>query len=222
MTTVNDIMALADVYAFHMPGGKASDDASAALRAAVESMAQELGAAKSETEAIRTLMNCYNLGGWTDSLTLLKERDTLQSKCDEQALEIERLREEWLNAGAEASVLRSKITAMESQHQLAHKTLQDVLASVNGWSNTDDLMWMQYRLPEVIASLTAAKEVTAPKVEPTDEACRLEEIMNASLLGVGAVTKMQMLSAQQAAPTAPKEPLVVPFETSLPYERNTS
>jgi hypothetical protein len=153
----------------------------------------------------------------------------LQSKCDEQAREIEKLTGE-LNfvtdldrKGCEQrNELKAKIAAMESQHQLAHKTLQDVLASVNGWSNTDDLMWMQYRLPEVIASLTAAKEVTAPKVEATDEARRLEEIMNASLLGVGAVTKMQMLSAQQAAPTAPKEPLVVPFETSLPYERNTS
>ena len=30
-----------------------------------------------ENASIRTLMDCYNLGGWTDSLRLMQERDAL-------------------------------------------------------------------------------------------------------------------------------------------------
>ena len=44
---------------------------------------------KGENEAIRTLMNCYNLGGWTDSISLLQENQRLRQtvwlhcpKCD--------------------------------------------------------------------------------------------------------------------------------------------
>jgi hypothetical protein len=32
---------------------------------------------EAENAQIRTLMNCYNLGGWTDSLALIKERDAI-------------------------------------------------------------------------------------------------------------------------------------------------
>lgn len=37
-------------------------------------------ALQAENAAIRELMNIYNLGGWTDSLALIKERDALQAK----------------------------------------------------------------------------------------------------------------------------------------------
>ena len=32
-----------------------------------------------ERDALRELMNCYNIGGWTDSLALIKERDALRA-----------------------------------------------------------------------------------------------------------------------------------------------
>ena len=38
---------------------------------------------RAENKAIRELMNCYNLGGWTDSLALIKERDALRAERDQ-------------------------------------------------------------------------------------------------------------------------------------------
>lgn len=35
-----------------------------------------------ENRSIRTLMDLYNLGGWTDSLRLIQERDALARKLD--------------------------------------------------------------------------------------------------------------------------------------------
>ena len=52
-----------------------------------EEAADTIDALVAENEAIRTLMNCYNVGGWTDSLTLIKERD-------EARAEVERLKQE--------------------------------------------------------------------------------------------------------------------------------
>ena len=46
-------------------------DNSATLIAALA----EIERLKAENAAIRTLMDCYNVGGWTDSLTLIQERD---------------------------------------------------------------------------------------------------------------------------------------------------
>lgn len=53
----------------------------------------ERDALKAENGQLRELMNCYNVGGWTDSLTLIKERDAFRARVQE--LEI------WL-AAAEA------------------------------------------------------------------------------------------------------------------------
>jgi hypothetical protein len=34
---------------------------------------------QAERDALRELMNCYNLGGWTDSMALMQERDALNA-----------------------------------------------------------------------------------------------------------------------------------------------
>ena len=43
--------------------------------ACIASQEGEATRLRAELAAIRELMNCYNLGGWTDSLALIKERD---------------------------------------------------------------------------------------------------------------------------------------------------
>ena len=43
--------------------------------ATLQNALAEIERLKAENAAIRTLMDCYNVGGWTDSLTLIQERD---------------------------------------------------------------------------------------------------------------------------------------------------
>lgn len=68
----------------------------------------------SENEQLRSRLNCYNLGGWTDSLVLIKERDDLRvsvKKANDQAEEFER---KWYLRGDELDDLRvsnEKLTA---------------------------------------------------------------------------------------------------------------
>lgn len=54
-------------------------------------VAFQSGAASRDAEVaqLRELLNCYNLGGWTDSARLIKERDQLreQIKMLQEALE---------------------------------------------------------------------------------------------------------------------------------------
>lgn len=45
----------------------ATDPVTAALRSENERLAEEARLAKADALAVRTLMNCYNLGGWTDA-----------------------------------------------------------------------------------------------------------------------------------------------------------
>ena len=52
------------------------------LRAGVECapwVIAEVERLEAENAALRELMNTYNLGGWTDSLELIKERDALRA-----------------------------------------------------------------------------------------------------------------------------------------------
>ena len=58
------------VKLFTHPAIKLDDDRIADLENSFE-----IERLKAENAAIRTLMDCYNVGGWTDSLTLIQERD---------------------------------------------------------------------------------------------------------------------------------------------------
>ena len=79
--------------------------------------ADTIDALVADNEAIRTLMDCYNVGGWTDSLALIKERDQLRA-------EVERLRdfvEEYIEAwdegmAADGYLLRKAREALENKH----------------------------------------------------------------------------------------------------------
>ena len=46
----------------------------------------EVWALKAENESLRTLLNCYNLGGWTDSLALLQENEALKKALRDTVL----------------------------------------------------------------------------------------------------------------------------------------
>ena len=59
MKTVDELMALADRYAFHIPGSQHSDEARAALLAALQEQARE-----GEAVAIKDAVGCV-LEGWT-------------------------------------------------------------------------------------------------------------------------------------------------------------
>ena len=59
MKTVDELMALADRYAFHIPGSQHSDEARAALLAALQEQARE-----GEVVAIKDAVGCV-LEGWT-------------------------------------------------------------------------------------------------------------------------------------------------------------
>jgi ABC-type transporter Mla MlaB component len=63
----------------------------------VADQAQEISNLKAENASIRTLMDCYNLGGWTDSLGLITAQ---RSALAEQSLEIQRLKAELSDAEA--------------------------------------------------------------------------------------------------------------------------
>ena len=59
MKTVDELMALADRYAFHIPGSQHSDEARAVLLAALQEQARE-----GEAVAIKDAVGCV-LEGWT-------------------------------------------------------------------------------------------------------------------------------------------------------------
>ena len=79
MTTPQEARELAEHYA----------DTSLA-KSTLRSLASQVEALTAENAQIRELMNMYNLGGWTDSLTLMQERDSYKKDAE---------RYRWLRAG---------------------------------------------------------------------------------------------------------------------------
>ena len=57
-------------------------DALTAQATTIAEQAGEIKALRAENEAIRELMDAYNLGGWTDSLRLIQERDALRADAE--------------------------------------------------------------------------------------------------------------------------------------------
>ena len=48
-------------------------------------MREEVTSLERERDSLCELMNCYNLGGWTDSLALIKERDALKAQPEQDS-----------------------------------------------------------------------------------------------------------------------------------------
>lgn len=84
--------------------GNSSTDAADTIDALLAERERLMG----ENAAIRELMNCYNLGGWTDSLALKSERDALQS-----ALESEREQRKIVERERDAAEEAAKRLAVE-------------------------------------------------------------------------------------------------------------
>lgn len=91
---------------------------------------------KGENSALRELMNCYNLGGWTDSLALIKERDEMAKRATRMEgavvlLEKERdeLRTQLATAQAVVDAARNLI-AQKGRHntEQAYKRLATAIA----------------------------------------------------------------------------------------------
>lgn len=53
-------------------------DTLSAIELGMEALQARVDALVAENAALRTLMDCYNLGGWTDSLRLMQERNALR------------------------------------------------------------------------------------------------------------------------------------------------
>lgn len=46
-------------------------------------MPETIETLRAENAQLRELLNVYNLGGWMDSLSLIKERDALRARLDQ-------------------------------------------------------------------------------------------------------------------------------------------
>lgn len=69
------------------------------IPALTEMLARQVTELTAENEAIRELMNCYNLGGWTDALEPMKR--ALKAEAEVAALKQDAARYRWLRtAGA--------------------------------------------------------------------------------------------------------------------------
>lgn len=60
----------------------------------IESLRRERDEALRNEAAIRELMNCYNAGGWTDSIAVIRERD--EARAEAEALRADAERYRWL------------------------------------------------------------------------------------------------------------------------------
>ncbi len=85
---------------------------------ALRKAAYEAGAASRDAEVaqLRELLNCYNLGGWTDSARLIKERDQLRTELEAARAEIERLENQVQARDAELWGRTQKILQLEQQY----------------------------------------------------------------------------------------------------------
>jgi uncharacterized coiled-coil DUF342 family protein len=87
--------------------------------------ADEIKKLRTENAAIRELMNNYNLGGWTDSLTLIKERDKLQIKSDD-------LKSDMIAMQRERDELRENGDRLRAVADSAVAHQQDMIEAVAG------------------------------------------------------------------------------------------
>lgn len=101
LTTIN--LKHSEVY---KPEPQVTTDNSATLQNALA----EIERLKAENAAIRTLMDCYNVGGWTDSLTLIQERDKCKAAL---RVALECLEKVWLLGDHEAMLANPAITTIK-------------------------------------------------------------------------------------------------------------
>lgn len=87
MKTLTELMELADAYAEAVAQRTLVRRANthADLKASLAEVFAENERLKTENLQIHTLMNLYNLGGWTDSLELMKERDSEKQVREQHA-----------------------------------------------------------------------------------------------------------------------------------------
>lgn len=57
-------------------------------------MKEEFIRLQRENEALRALMNMYNLGGWTDSIRVMEDKLKAEAERDEKDVEIKKLKAE--------------------------------------------------------------------------------------------------------------------------------
>ena len=89
-------------------------DITSRLRAALAEALAERDAAIRSENSVRELMNCYNLGGWTDAERLIAERD-------ESRREVEALR---LDADALRAITSQKLVQLCSVKDCANPAIE--------------------------------------------------------------------------------------------------
>ena len=110
-------------------------------------LGHQIVALEAERDAIHELMSCYNLGGWTDALALIKERDSLKSavlgskalmaelQSERVALAADAARYRWLKSGCENATI-GVWNCLDEQNRriwLAESELDDAIdAAIQG------------------------------------------------------------------------------------------
>ena len=79
------------------------------LQRLVDSTADRNIFLQKETEQLRILLNMYNLGGWTDSLALIKERDVLTAERDNLLERLAASQRESIDLTAERDALQAEL-----------------------------------------------------------------------------------------------------------------
>ena len=108
-----------------------------------------------DNQAVRSLMDCYNLGGWTDSLTLLKERDALQAKV----AELTSNEFDWAKANAKCTdIIKEQAERIAEQSALIEKCEKAISVAARSriaiLRNSDPSNeWYPYRTDDEVAKI---------------------------------------------------------------------
>jgi len=102
---------------------------------------RELAAAKRETEAIRELMNIYNLGGWTDAIAPMKRALAAYKRLAKLEPDAERYR--WLRDHHRSPMSEIRI-AMSIGHDWIDPESHELDAAIDAARAKDKPLWNGY------------------------------------------------------------------------------
>jgi hypothetical protein len=98
----------------------------------ITALRKRLEDAERDAAAVRELMNCYNLGGWTDSELLLKERNAAERERDEAYERAAKVCEERVLETPSDDDVRFGIRSPYKRDMMAHECAAAIRALAKG------------------------------------------------------------------------------------------